>query len=35
MLKFEKETGRFYKLVDGKRVYVRTVWEESFCSDKL
>lgn len=30
MLHFESDTGRFYKIVDGSRVYVSTVWEESF-----
>jgi len=35
MLNFEEETGRFYRLVDGNRVYVSTVWEENFYSDKL
>lgn len=30
MLHFESETGRFYKVADGVRVYVSTVLEELF-----
>lgn len=30
MLYFESETGRFYRVVNGERVYVSTAWEESF-----
>ena len=28
MLHLDKELMRFYKIVNGKRVYVSTVWEE-------
>lgn len=28
MLHFESETGRFYMIVDGSKVYANTVWEE-------
>lgn len=28
MLQLDKELMRFYKIVNGSRVYVTTVWEE-------